>query len=170
MTDEELDRETERLFAAARRERPAGVLREQVMRGIARGERARARARKVATFGWAAVAAGVGGLVWLGASAMDGAPNLGAEPEPAGALEAAPELPSVRPAPNPPAVTVAPAPSASASSAAPPVTAAPRATARATPRALSSVAPAPSASVAPEAPASAAPAERDLSRALEVRK
>lgn len=164
MMDDELERETERLFAAARRERPAGVLREQVMRGVARGERARARARKVVTLGWAAVAAGTGGLVWLGASAMDGAPNLGAEPEPAAALEAAPEVPSVRTSPNPPAVTVTPAPPASASSATPPVTAAPRVTARATPRAPASVAPAASSSSVPVA------TERDLSRAMEVRK
>jgi hypothetical protein len=80
VTEDELDRETERLFSAARRDRPAGALRELVMRGVSRGERARVRARRVTTFAWAAVAAGVGGLVWLTATADRPAANVGAEP------------------------------------------------------------------------------------------
>jgi len=170
LTEEELDREAERLFAAARKEQPGGALRERVLRGVARGERARARARRWATFGWAAVAAGVGGLVWLGASAMDRAPNVGAEPERTGALNPVPDMPSARQAPTSTsgaataahAPSVAPAsPSASVRRAAPP----PASEAR------SRVAPAPShpASAAPSASAPP-PSLPDLSKAMEERK
>jgi hypothetical protein len=173
VTDEQLDREAERLFAAARKEQPAGALRERVLRGVARGERARARARRWATFGWAAVAAGVGGLVWLGASAMDRAPDVGAEPERAGALNPVPEMPSARQAPKStlgvatPAATpsVAPAPPSASVRRAP---AAPAAS-DARPRAASASAPRRASSAEPSASA-LPPPPPDLSKAMEERK
>jgi hypothetical protein len=167
VTEEELDRETEHLFAAARKEQPAGALRERVLRGVARGERARAKAKRWATFGWAAVAAGVGGLVWLGANAMDRAPDVGAEPERTGALNPVPDMPSARGVPTSTVGVAAPTPRVV--SAAPSVRAA--APAAAASEARSRVVPPPPRVPSAEPSASALPPPPpDLSKAMEERK
>lgn len=169
MTEDELDRETARLFAAARREKPAGALRERVMRGVSRGERARATARRITAFSWAAVAAGVGGLVWSAAMREAAAPNVAVEPERASAHHPVPETPSAHPLPSAAAAVTAPpasaAPSAGAAAPVPSASAKPRRS----PTAPSATAPSGAApSVAPPA-LGAEPPTPEPSKALDTR-